>query len=322
MRAEGAPEERAAPRDRSELEAWIRSSLALPARRERELLDAIALVLDRQHRMWQESKDEAIRAIAAGFTEKLARLREELSARNATVSNIGQYFESLVAELTERSHRDPKTKLMNFDWFMSQLESFLEVEQRVRWCAIGLVDIHGFKQYNDVLGHAVGDRIIERVARLLAEQIRSDDLIAQDGPKSRRPELHARFGGDEFCFLIPDLGEDVQARAVADRFRRAVGRYDWKQVDPRLADQPVRVDVGVVCLWMGSPSERRFSARRLALELVDRADKLMYDAKGDESGDVRILRVRIEDGHLARYRKEGTPGEKSGTSCNNGARLR
>ncbi|RPJ84799.1 MAG: GGDEF domain-containing protein [Acidobacteria bacterium] len=299
--AETTPERRMAPRDRSELEAWIRSRLALSAERERELLDAIGLVLDRQHRMWQESKDEAIRAIAAGFTEKLARLREELSARNATVSSIGQYFESLVAELTERSHRDPKTKLMNFDWFMSQLESFLEIEQRVRWCAIGLADIHGFKQYNDVLGHAVGDRIIERVARLLAEQIRSDDLIAQDDPRSRRPEMHARFGGDEFCFLIPDLGEGAQARAVADRFRRAVDGYDWSQVDRRLADQPVRVDVGVVCLWMGRPSERRFAARRLALELVDQADKLMYDAKGDEAGDVRILRVRIEDGHLARY---------------------
>lgn len=295
-----------APRDRPELERWIRTHLRLPADQERDLLTAVGLVLDRQHRMWQESKEEAIRAIAAGFTEKLARLRDELQARNATVSTIGQYFESLVAELTERSHRDPKTKLMNFDWFMSQLESFLEIEQRVRWSAIGLVDIHGFKHYNDVLGHAVGDRIIERVARLLAEQIRSDDLIAQDDPKSRRPDLHARFGGDEFCFLISDLGEDTQARAVAERFRTAVEGYDWCHVDPRLCDQPVRVDVGVVCLQMGNPSERRFAARRLALALIDQADKLMYDAKGDPASHVRIMKMRIQNGHLRRIPSGGS----------------
>ena len=70
---------------------------------------------------------------------------------------------------------------MNFGRFTEQLESFLALEQRGRWCAVGLVDITGFKWYNDALGHAVGDRIIERVARmLLREQVRSDDLLAQE----------------------------------------------------------------------------------------------------------------------------------------------
>ena len=54
--------------------------------------------------------------------------------------------------LTEKSHRDPKTKLLNFDWFMERVESFLAVEQRVRWCGVGVVDINSFKCYNDTLG--------------------------------------------------------------------------------------------------------------------------------------------------------------------------
>src|ERR1700756_4131564 len=108
---------------------------------------------------------------------------------------------------------------MNFGRFTEQLESFLALEQRGRWTAVGLVDITGFKWYNDALGHAVGDRIIERVAQLLREQVRSDDVVAQErgnnppfsvsvsaSPTRLEPrdggghskELHARFGGDEF----------------------------------------------------------------------------------------------------------------------------
>ena len=180
--------------------------------------------------------------------------------KDATVSSIAQYFEKLVADLTDKTQRDPKTKLINFSRFTEQLESFLALDQRGTWCAVGLVDITGFKWYNDALGHAVGDRIIERVAELLREQARSDDIIAQERNGSK--DLHARFGGDEFCFLIPDLDEYHQAYAVAERFREAVERYDWTSEDRRLAVQPVRVDVGVVCLRLGRGG--RASIRRPA----------------------------------------------------------
>src|SRR4029453_12815121 len=112
-----------------------------------------------------------------------------------------------------------------------------------RWCAVGLVDITSFKWYNDTLGHALGDRIIDRVARLLREQIRSQDLIAQDSLEGRpSQELHARFGGDEFCFLIPDLNDWRDAEVIANRFRQAVSRYEWESEDARLVERPVNVD--------------------------------------------------------------------------------
>ena len=125
------------PQTRTELDEWIRDHLAISPNDRARLMTAIDVVFTRHQRLWQESKEEAIQALSAGFTEKMARLRTELSAKDATVSSIARYFEDLVDSLTERSHRDPKTKLMNFDWFMQQLESYLELEQRVRFCGGG-----------------------------------------------------------------------------------------------------------------------------------------------------------------------------------------
>src|SRR5688572_32667058 len=168
------------PQTRSEVPAWVREHLHLGEAQEAALLAVFDRVFSRHERLWQESKQEAIQALSAGFADKMARVKTELSARDATVSSISRYFEGLVADLTDKSHRDPKTKLANFARFTDQLESFLALEQRGRWCAIGLVDITGFKWYNDALGHAVGDQIIERVAKILHEQVRSDDLLAQE----------------------------------------------------------------------------------------------------------------------------------------------
>ena len=188
---------------------------------------------------------------------------------------------------------------MNFRRFIEQLEAFLALEQRGRWCAIGLVDINSFKWYNDTLGHAAGDKIIDRVARLLREQVRSDDLIAQEAVDVRaNQDLHARFGGDEFCFLIPDLDECRAAWIIAERFRQAVEQYHWTADDPRLAQKPVRVDVGIVCLMLTDVAERRPMAHQLAQELLERADKLMYEAKQERADHIHPLSVRIENGTL------------------------
>src|SRR3954464_3803376 len=262
MRPEKLPDQVPQPQTRNELQNWVHEHLRLTGDTEASLLAAIDAVFTRHERLWQESKHEAIQALSAGFADKMGRVTHELQAKDATVHSISRYFEQLVADLTDKSNRDPKTKLMNFGRFTEQLESFLALEQRGRWCAVGLVDITGFKWFNDALGHAVGDRIIERVAQLLREQVRSDDLLAQERPGHHTQDLHARFGGDEFCFLIPDLAEYQQAYAIAERFREALARYDWTTEDRRLAVQPIRVDVGVVCLWLGKVSERRFVARR------------------------------------------------------------
>jgi diguanylate cyclase (GGDEF)-like protein len=296
-RQNAVSEAQRAPHTIDELREWVRTRLALGPQREAELLGIIEALLIRQRQLVEESKHEAIRALSEGFASKMERLQRQLTEKEVTVSNIARYFEDVVAGLTEKSHRDPKTKLLNFDWFMERLESFLAVEQRVRWCGVGVVDITSFKWYNDTLGHAAGDRIIERVARILSDQIRSEDFLALERGGEGR-DLHARFGGDEFCFLIPDLPGCAEAGDIAGRFKDAVQRHDWTREDRRLASRPVQVDVGVVCLRLGAVVERRGVARKLATELIHRADTLMYLAKSSRSVSVYSSAVRVEGGGL------------------------
>jgi diguanylate cyclase (GGDEF)-like protein len=285
------------PRTLDDLREWVRLNLKLDLQGEHQLLEAIEEVMARQRQLVEESKHDAIQALTEGFTAKMSRLQTQLSEKDVTVSNVARYFEEVVADLTDKSHRDPKTRLLNFNWFMERLESYLAVEQRVRWCSVGVVDITSFKRYNDTFGHAVGDQIIERVARILADQIRSDDVLAVERGLEAR-DLHARFGGDEFCFLIPQLPGCVEATEIAERFRQAVSAYDWGTEDERLADNPVGVDVGVVCLRLGPVADRRGVARQLAAELIQRADVLMYEAKTRRSERVHACAVAVENGVL------------------------
>jgi diguanylate cyclase (GGDEF)-like protein len=285
------------PRSLDDLRGWIRQNLRLDLQAELDLVEAIEEVLTRQRQLVEESKVDAIQALTEGFASKMSRLQGQLTEKDTTVSNIARYFEDVVAELTEKSHRDPKTKLLNFNWFMERVESYLAVEQRVRWCGVGVVDITSFKRYNDTLGHAIGDCIIERVAAILSDQIRSEDFLAVERSNETR-DLHARFGGDEFCFLIPRLPGCMEATDIAERFKQAVERHDWSAEDERLADSPVRVDVGVVCLRLGPVGERRGFARQLAAELIQHADTLMYEAKSQRSDRVHAAAVEVRDGAL------------------------
>ena len=70
---------------------------------------------------------------------------------------------------------------------------------------------------------------------------------------------------------------------IAERFREAVERFDWITEDPRLAEKPREVDVGIVCLLLERRRRAATHRQQLAHELLDRADKLMYEAKGERA---------------------------------------
>ena len=195
MRSEKVPTPDAPqPQTRNELQAWVREKLGLAAAVETALLNAIDAVFTRHERLWQESKHEAIQALSAGFADKMARVQTELTAKDATVSSISRYFEALVADLTDKSHRDPKTKLMNFGRFTEQLESFLALEQRGRWCAVGLVDITAASKTMDwevelaaVIGRPAKNVSIEKALDYVAGYTICNDLSARD--MGRRPHI-------------------------------------------------------------------------------------------------------------------------------------
>jgi diguanylate cyclase (GGDEF)-like protein len=272
------------PQSRPELKTWLEEHLDLTPDVQFVVFAAIDSVFTRHKQLLEASKDEALQALSARFAYKIARLQRQLSEKK-TDAGISQYLEKLVTDLTHRSRRDPTTKLMSFARFTHQCRLLLSLEQRSGWCAIGMAGIARLKFYNDTHGHAVSNLIIGRVAQLLREQARSDDL-------------HSRFGADEFCFLIPGLRGPEKAYAIGERFREAVERYDWTLEDRQLSDQPVRIDVGVAGIRLGKVAERRFIARRLAADLIVRADKLMSLARKDPVSRIRLECVRIQKGEL------------------------
>ena len=292
----------ASPENRADLHRWIHTRVSLPEPIERELLDAVDRVLLHQGRLWRESKEQALHAVAEGFSRQLVRMRDELQVRDRRTNHVAEYYEQLVHELTDQVQRDAKTGLLTHRRFMERVETSLGLDQRGRWCAIGMIDIASFKRHNDLLGHATGDLIIERVADLLRSEVRDSDLVAYETQSEHEPSnLHARFGGDEFCFFLSSLEDWTTAFTISERFWRAVSQYDWSLEDDRLAPGAVNVDIGVVCLLRGPAAERRAIAAALAGDLLRRADMYLYQAKRTPDSHVALGRVRLEGNELMEH---------------------
>jgi len=287
------------PRSIAELRLWVHEHFQLLEAEEVDLSTACESVIARQRDRLKDAKLKALRTQSRNFIEKVIRLQRQLSTTGH--KEMTESFDDVLSELTDQSRRNPKSRLLHFRWFMQGLERFLGFERRHQWCAVGLVDIANFEWYNETIGRPAGDRIIERVARILAEQIRSDDLLTGEcqTPYERGDrDLHARFGGDEFCFLIPDVFSFNAACGIAQRFKSVVERHDWASEHEALAAHPVFVNVGMVCVQLGPLPKRQLYAARFATELVQRADQLMATVKNEETPTVRALALRVHNGEL------------------------
>ena len=304
--------EQVATPTREMLHAWIRGSLSLPPEAEGSLINAIDQVLLYYERVWRSSKDEALRAVATGFARRFQYMRDELSAREATSRNVARYFERVVADLTERTHRDAKTQLLHFRRFMEHVEIALSVDREGGWCALGVADITAFKALNDTFGHATGDRVLERVAELLRSEVRSSDLLGYQRDEEAPAPVHARFGGDEFCFFLSDLANPEAACTVAERFWDAVAEYKWATEDPRFATQNVTVDVGVACLQLGALGDRHPHARMIAGGLFTRADGRLYAVKRGLASHIACEAVRVSEGQIVEIGPIFSSGRNAG----------
>ena len=109
----------------------------------------------------------------------------------------------------EHSVREPKTGLYNHIFFVRRVE---EESARARRSgesfSVIILDIDRFKLLNDNYGHLAGDEVILRLASLLKETVREEDILS-------------RFGGEEFTMLLPHTGAKAAFRA-AERIRTAV----------------------------------------------------------------------------------------------------
>jgi len=130
--------------------------------------------------------------------------------------------------------------------------------EHVRRVGLFLIDLDRFKEVNDTLGHATGDRLLQIIAHRLTHSVRPGDLVA-------------RLGGDEFAVLLPSVRDVHAAREVAVRLRAALS-------------EPVRLD-GMTFDLEGSIGIALCPDHAPDFELLlQRADVAMYVAKESRSG--------------------------------------
>jgi diguanylate cyclase (GGDEF)-like protein/PAS domain S-box-containing protein len=170
----------------------------------------------------------------------------------------------LEEELTRQAFHDGLTGLANRALFRDRLDQALARSVRSQdVLSVLLVDLDGFKQVNDALGHDVGDQLLQGVARRFDEVVRPSDTLA-------------RLGGDEFALLLDAAGE-AQAEAVARRVIESVATP--LQVGER--DLTVNASVGVVTHHGGHGESD---------ELIRHADIAMYAAKDSGGSGYRVFR--------------------------------
>lgn len=170
--------------------------------------------------------------------------------------------EELAAKQRENEYQafhDPLTGLPNRLLFRLSLGQAIErAAEREGRIAVMLMDLDHFKEINDSLGHHVGDRLLAAVGPRLAETLRDGDLMA-------------RLGGDEFGVLVPDVSDDVDAVAIAQRL--LTGLHRPVSVDE--LDLDVSASVGIAFF----PDHAQD-----ADSLLRHADVAMYAAKERGAG--------------------------------------
>jgi len=178
--------------------------------------------------------------VALRGTELLAKLRHEAATRQ------------------HQAHHDSLTGLPNRVLFSERLEEVLDKSVNGTRTAVMLIDLDGFKEVNDTLGHGTGDSVLKEVARRL-------------GYFEERGHIVARLGGDEFAVLVSKAPDDQAIEALAEQVIAAIR-------EP-MAVEGLLLDVRASCGVAVSPDHASH-----ATGLLRCSDVAMYAAKGTGGG--------------------------------------
>jgi len=164
---------------------------------------------------------------------------------------LSMSLSSRMNELKHQSRTDSLTLLGNRREFDAMLPiEFARANQQESPLSLLVIDIDQFKLYNDLHGHAQGDEAVKAVAQALRKH-------------ARKPYISCRYGGDEFCAILPGTNEALAA-VLAERLRSAVQ-------SAMTGEHTVTVSIGFAC-----QSHSRFASADL---LFDAADAALYSAK-------------------------------------------
>ncbi|HQG66847.1 MAG: GGDEF domain-containing protein [Smithella sp.] len=183
-------------------------------------------------------------------TQKINRqLEEEINRRI-----------KLEAALQEMAATDPLTGLYNRRECDILFRHEMERANRLNTpLSVGLIDLDHFKQVNDTYGHAAGDEVLRRTARLFRENLRTMDIVG-------------RWGGEEFIIMLPEMAID-QANITGNRLLQALAATD---IDAGSALIKITATIGITQLLPGDKMD----------EIISRADAALY--KGKEAGRNRV----------------------------------
>lgn len=156
-------------------------------------------------------------------------------------------------ELLALSRTDSLTGLLNHGAWKDQLEiEFQRCQRHQQGGAIALIDIDHFKSINDTYGHVAGDIVLRQLSKILKQNLRAADVCG-------------RYGGDEFCVILPDLPLDSAAQAM-DALRDRFATLGYEQ-NPALK---VSLSIGLAAF---NP------AHADATLWLNDADQALYEAK-------------------------------------------
>jgi diguanylate cyclase (GGDEF)-like protein len=178
-----------------------------------------------------------------------------------------------MSDLEHRATHDHLTGLPNRVCVFDRIDqAILSGRRSGSPTAVLLLDLDGFKEVNDSLGHLVGDRVLQCFGPRVTGVLRESDTLG-------------RLGGDEFCVVLPDVTGPTEAAAVCQRITRALE-------DPLLIDgMPIRI--GASCGIALAPADGTTAEALLAA-----ADVSMYAAKrasAAEPVDIATLDLREAD---------------------------
>jgi diguanylate cyclase (GGDEF)-like protein len=186
----------------------------------------------------------------------------ELAASLKRVEKANEDLERAHAEAERLSREDPVTGIFNRRHFGEVLARELSDSEGGGAPAVLLLDLDHFKRVNDQHGHLMGDAVLQTVTDRIASVLRAEDCLA-------------RWGGEEFAVLAPDIDRDG-VLALAERAREA------------LAEEPIRVGDVSIDLTLSVGAALATSNQRTPDALVHAADQALYQAKDAGRNCVRI----------------------------------